>query len=793
MRSSTTVILTRTSPLQYFQVSFQAYFQVPSQAFNRSTRCTVYDIVATQTGLLHDPVLIRVSSSAPHAMTSSVLGVKRKRTVTKHPYLSGNFAPISQTCALKPCTFSGTIPDELLGGQYVRNGGNPVSNEDLGRDAHWFDGDGMLSGVLFKRTDGPWNVEPQFVNQYVLTDVLLSTLTTPALKAPILPSIATLVNPLSSLFRICVAIFRAVFLVALSWLPGSQQVIKKISVANTAILYHDGRALATCESGPPMRVSLPSLETVGWFDGNKVAGEEGTSSSSSDEAVLGGTGLLSFLKEWTTAHPRVDPVSNEMVMFHSTFAPPYIHYSVIPATQDDAGPVMSKKLLSTPVPGVASAKMMHDFGVSSHHTVIMDLPLSLDPLQLAKNRAVIEYDSAKPSRFGIFPRHEPSGVRWFETSACCIFHTANTWDVVDGSGSLTAVDMLTCRQTSATVVFSAGNLAAPQATKLTARKVLGAVSSDVTIESYEKAPVLESPTVERHSYSWDALSSKGEEQPSKRARAGEESDASEEGDDEEEEQCRLYYYSFDMSKGRGEGRERIRHQFALSAIPFEFPSVRPDVEMRAARYIYGCTTATSSFNAALGRAVKIDGLVKIDAQTLIARGKAQRYRGVRGCVDQRSVAEIVGSRQGGRDSVQIFQAPANMYCQEPRFVASAAAAGGRDGEEDAGFLLSYVFDEAQLGADGEARAGSRSELWIIDAKGMKDVLARVVLPQRVPYGLHGGWFPEQQLAGQRPVAKVRGPPPTGVQATAGDETSGLGLLPRLSRGLVHTAIRAIGG
>ncbi|KAJ8606077.1 hypothetical protein MRB53_041232 [Persea americana] len=57
-----------------------------------------------------------------------------------------------------------SIPEELADGEYVRNGSNPVSNEDLGRDAHWFDGDGMLAGVSFNR-DEDGKIKPHFVNQ----------------------------------------------------------------------------------------------------------------------------------------------------------------------------------------------------------------------------------------------------------------------------------------------------------------------------------------------------------------------------------------------------------------------------------------------------------------------------------------------------------------------------------------------------------------------------------------------------------------------------------------------------
>lgn len=218
--------------------------------------------------------------------------------------MSGNFAPIQQVLPLTPCSYTGAIPEELAGGEYVRNGGNPVTNEALGREAHWFDGDGMLSGVFFRRTGEKGTIQPEFVNQYILTDVYNSSQTSSSLRTPILPSIATLVNPMSSLMTITLRILRTITLVILSHLPGSLQAIKKISVANTSILYHDGRALATCESGPPMRVAIPSLDTIGWFNGRAGEGE-GVNDTSPG---FGGKGPFSFMKEWTTAHVRFSDI-----------------------------------------------------------------------------------------------------------------------------------------------------------------------------------------------------------------------------------------------------------------------------------------------------------------------------------------------------------------------------------------------------------------------------------------------------------------------------------------------------
>lgn len=413
--------------------------------------------------------------------------------------------------------------------------------------------------------------------------------------------------------------------------------------------------------------------------------------------------------------PRVDPQSSELLLYHSTFAPPYVQYSIIPATQsqnkEQCAPSRAA-LLNAPVPGIKSPKMMHDFGVSRNYTIILDLPLSLDPFNLAKNKPVVAYDPASPSRFGLFPRYQPNKVHWFETNACCIFHTANSWDStikesVTGQ-DLETVNMLACRLTSAALVFSAGDLAAP-------------------------TPI---HTVPIHQ--------------------------------QEEEQCRLYYYQFGVSGLNAATAEHcssnlsniIRNQWALAAIPFEFPSLRDSVSMSAARYIYGCSVTGRTFGAALGRAVKIDSLVKMDVKMLIEKGERDPPTQITGCVDCRSMEEILASKESN-DPIKVFKMPAGWFAQEPRFVPRA-----KGDSEDDGWLLSYVFDESQLGADGECLPDAKSELWIIDAKNMTDLVTRIYLPQRVPYGLHGNWFSEEDIKGQRPIQNLRQLESCSVKATS---------------------------
>lgn len=640
---------------------------------------------------------------------------------------------------------------------YVRNGGNPVTNSDMGREAHWFDGDGMLSGVWFEQSpEHPEKVHAKFVNQFVLTDLYLSAVENSDLRTPILPSIATLVNPASSLLLIVWRIMRAVFFVFLSHFPGLKYTVSRISVANTAIFYHDGRALATCESGPPIRVTLPELDTVGWYDGRRADGEELSNgqetSKEKQKPGFGGTGPLSWMREWTTGHPKVDNTTGEMALFHCSFAPPYVQYSLIPTEgpnpiTDDA----SQPIINAPVPGCSGGKLMHDFGVSRRHTIILDLPLTLSPFNLAKNKPVVHYEPHKASRFGVFPRRHPELVRWFETSGCCVFHTANSWDEVNPDGNVAAVSLLACRMTSASVVFSAGNIVPPPhpdaESSSSSRKPMSFFAKYDEDEHYEDpektsltetTPLLSPPANSATTPSGVPISN------------------------DEHEQCRLYYYRFPLGS---QSTNRISHQFALSAIPFEFPTVSPRTEMTKARYIYGCSNSVESFGAALGKATKIDVLVRIDVQTLLARSTRSMPLPIHGCVDKRPIEDVLDSRDP-HDPIKAFKLPPNHFAQEARFVPRSTQDGSETKEND-GYLLFYVFNEDQLNGDGECAANARSELWVLDAHTMEKVVCKVQLPTRIPYGLHGNWFTEEQIRKQREVKSLRSTPNSDMASSQG--------------------------
>lgn len=325
---------------------------------------------------------------------------------------------------------------------------------------------------------------------------------------------------------------------------------------------------------------------------------------------------------------------------------------------------------------------MHDFGVSSTYTLILDLPLTLDPTNLLRGRPIIHYDRNSPSRFGIFPRRHPQKVRWFETEPCFIFHTASTWDEPasklseDHEIEVEAVHMVACRYTNGNMIYSMG-----------------------AIEPIEKG------NCDSH----------------------------------------LYYYRFLLSDTKN---NIITHQWALSAIPFEMPIVPTIYARTGPNFVYGCSSRDAIFGAKTGEPMKVDCLVKVDVQSLINRGIDKKTQSIDGCVDKRDIQDIISS-DDPHDSIKIFQAPEGWYAQEPQFVPREDAK-----EEDDGYLLTLMYDESQLDADGHASENSRSELWIIAARDMRSVIAKIFLPQRVPYGFHGHWFGREEIEEQRPYVRL---------------------------------------
>jgi len=241
---------------------------------------------------------------------------------------------------------------------------------------HWFDGDGMLHGVQIQ--DG----KASYRNRYIRTQGFEQE------RQAERALFGGLLEPSQGGFK---------------------------NVANTALVWHGDRFLALWEGGEPHGIALPTLDTTGphTFDGK--------------------------LASPVTAHPKVDPVTGEMMFFgYSLVQPPYVKYSVVSAE----GELLKTIPIDLPV-GV----MMHDFAITEHYTIFMDLPLTFCLERLQRGEPAFAFERDRPSRFGIMPRHgESDAIRWFEAPSCYVFHTLNAYE----AGA--EVVLIACRMASTSVL-----------------------------------------------------------------------------------------------------------------------------------------------------------------------------------------------------------------------------------------------------------------------------------------------------------------------------------------------------
>jgi carotenoid cleavage dioxygenase len=167
------------------------------------------------------------------------------------------------------------------------------------------------------------------------------------------------------------------------------------SKANTHVVGHAGRILALEEGHFPYVVD-GDLNTIGATD---------------FEGALTG----SF-----TAHPKICPVSGEMLAFGYSAFEPYLRYLRVSA---------EGRLVQTENITVGGPTMMHDFNITQNHVIFMDLP-AVFHLELAMSGDMpIRWDDDYPARLGVMPRNGTDAeVRWFDINPCYVFHPMNSYE-----------------------------------------------------------------------------------------------------------------------------------------------------------------------------------------------------------------------------------------------------------------------------------------------------------------------------------------------------------------------------
>eukprot|EP00268_Persea_americana_P052379 TRINITY_DN585_c1_g1_i1.p1 TRINITY_DN585_c1_g1~~TRINITY_DN585_c1_g1_i1.p1 ORF type:complete len:547 (-),score=108.37 TRINITY_DN585_c1_g1_i1:282-1922(-) len=306
-------------------------------------------------------------------------------------YLSGNFAPaVEETPPCKNLPIKGFLPD-CLDGEFVRVGPNPKFAPVAGY--HWFDGDGMVHGMRIK--DG----KATYVSRYVKTSRLKQEEYFGGAKF-------MKIGDLKGMFGL--------FMVNMQMLRAKLKVLDisyGTGTGNTALIYHHGKLLALSEADKPYVLKVledGDLQTLGMLDYDKR------------------------LSHSFTAHPKIDPFTEEMFTFGYSHTPPYVTYRVI--TKDG--------IMLDPVPiTIPEPVMMHDFAITENYAIFMDLPLYFRPKEMVKGKLIYSFDATKKARFGVLPRYakDELQMRWFELPNCFIFHNANAWEEGD------EIVLITCR------------------------------------------------------------------------------------------------------------------------------------------------------------------------------------------------------------------------------------------------------------------------------------------------------------------------------------------------------------
>ena len=175
------------------------------------------------------------------------------------------------------------------------------------------------------------------------------------------------------------------------------------TLANTSPLIHAGRLFALKEDGLPHHIDPVTLQTLGVWD-------------------FGGA----WKSQTFTAHPKLDPLTGEMVAFGYE-ATGLATNDVFIYTVGRDGRVRHEIRTRTPY-----MTMLHDVAVTHRRFIIpmCGYITSLDILKAGKIHWW--WDNSKPAYIGVLARTGDGGdIRWFKGPQRCMMHTFNAYDEGD--------------------------------------------------------------------------------------------------------------------------------------------------------------------------------------------------------------------------------------------------------------------------------------------------------------------------------------------------------------------------
>ena len=273
-----------------------------------------------------------------------------------------NLAPIPMECDAPHLKVTGELPRELNGTLY-RNGPNPQFDAP---GAHWFVGDGMLHAFHLE------NGRASYRNRWVRTPKWLAEHDAG----------------------------RALFGGFGRKLPGTPaSVTDDGGVANTNIIFHGGKLLALEEGHLPTEIEPGTLNRLGYCD------------------------YKGAIKGPFTAHPKIDPVTGEMVFFGYNAAGP-LTPALSFGSVNAAGVVTRFDRFDAPY-----ASMVHDFIVTENHLLFPILPITGSMERAMRGKPPYAWEPEKGAYVGVMKRNgSAKDLVWFRAESCYVFHVMNAWE-----------------------------------------------------------------------------------------------------------------------------------------------------------------------------------------------------------------------------------------------------------------------------------------------------------------------------------------------------------------------------
>ncbi len=275
---------------------------------------------------------------------------------------SDNFTPVRRELTVSDLTATGALPANLRGTLY-RNGPNPQFARG---GEHWFTGDGMVHAIEIE------SGKASYTNRWVRT---------PKWQAE---------------RRAGRAIYTGF---GGSRLPDAPDWAGDDSgSANTSIIWHGGRLLALEEAHPPTELEPRRMETKGYYP----YGPE---------------------RAPFTAHPKIDPLSGEMLFFGYNAAgrcTPAVNFGIA----DKAGSVRRFETFEAPFPS-----MIHDFMITESYALFPILPLTGSLDRVKAGRPPYAWEPDRGAHVGIMRRDgSVADISWFSGNPCYVFHVMNAWE-----------------------------------------------------------------------------------------------------------------------------------------------------------------------------------------------------------------------------------------------------------------------------------------------------------------------------------------------------------------------------